>query len=356
MSEKDFIMEFRNKISHLMGLCRVRIFLPSQEKSVVVITDIGDLNPGPSVTNSIENIVTILLEQKLINKSTIVIENYEPTFLFYHTYDIVNFDENFFPEWTNVTADEVANICGASELTVSSIVEDNINLVKQVISKGKLILQGGYNITGKKAHDTIKVYKKDIRHLIETKSGEREFQAVLKNDLSLIAEVYADPKNEYICFSEFPIANRKADFVLFTGRSKMSVFVFEVKGADFFFSNTGHYKKMNEKINTCKHQIVETISTVNKEFYLDFHSFCHKVRSDVEDGVMTFNSLMGAKKYLQVDPKKEIKIYGVIIGGRTRNEIYESKLRHNEERMGQNIIIESWNSWLNKLERPESLT
>lgn len=112
---------------------------------------------------------------------------------------------------------------------------------------------------------------------------------MLKKDLSLLAEAYADPKDEYICFSEFPIGKRKADFVIFTGRSKMCVIIIEVKGANFFFSNKGSYRKINEKINICRHQILENINEISGQYYDEFRRFCHRVRQDVENGNALYN-------------------------------------------------------------------
>lgn len=345
MNSTDFIMEFPGGM-HPNGLCRVRLF-----NSAVIITDLGDLNTGPSVTNAIEKIIAKLSSSSLINDSTIIFEHYEPELWFGHKFDLVTIDQNGLPIWESVEIDKVCDICGLNKSQLCSLIDDDKSLLKEIILKTKEALGSKQAMEEPKEIIGLKIPKQEIKYLIENHSSEREFQKILKKDLSLIAEVYADPKDEYICFSEFPINNRRADFVLFTGRSKMNIFIFEIKGADFFFSNKNGYKKLNEKISTCRHQIIENINQINTRGYDEFRQFCHDTRLKVESGESMYNSLIGLKKSLNVDPNKEIKIYGVIIGGRTRDDFYESNLRHHEENSTQNIKIESWNSWLNKLTR-----
>lgn len=351
MDLNNFIMEFSGGM-HPSGLCRVRIF-SGHKNNAVIITDIGNLNTGPSVTNSIEKIVSRLKVLSKIDDSTIIFEHYEPQLWFGHKFDIVTFDQNGFPGWEEVEENKVSEICEVDINELCSLVGDDNSLLKEIILKTRTILDK------KKEADVIKeskapgVSKEEIKKLVESNASEREFQALLKKDLSLLAEIYADPKDEYICFSEFPINNRRADFVLFTGRSRMEVFIFEIKGADFFFSNKGGYRKLNENISTCRHQIIENINQINTRGYDHFRNFCHQVRLKTEDGELVYNSSMGNKKYLNVDPNKEIKIFGVIIGGRTRDDFYESSLRHHEGTLMPNISIESWDSWLNKLTRTD---
>jgi len=264
----------------------------------------------------------------------------------------VTFDAHMQPSWNNTSLEYVSDICEVDKDLIASLVEDNKLLMKEILQLTKSIyLENPYN-TNKVVNENFKIYKQDIRHLLSNQAGEREFHTLLKTDLSLIAEIYADPKDEFICFSEFPIYEKRADFVLFTGRSKMSVFIIEVKGADFLFSNKGTYRKLNEKLNICRHQVVETINQITRYQYNEFREFCHNIRLNVENGEDVYNSQMGSKKYLEVDPKKEINIFGVVIGGQTRDDLYESKLRYNEENIASKIKIESWNSWLNKLSRP----
>lgn len=349
MDFQDFIMEFSGGIDR-SGLCRVRIF-SNNESNAVIITDLGNFNTGPSVTNSIERIVSRLKDLSHINDSAVIFEHYEPELWFGHKFDFVTFGQKGLPDWKSIEIDEVCKVCQVDEHQLCSLVENDNNLLKEIILKSQIIHNSKLFVEGTTTNNNSITSKLDLTRLIEASTSEREFQSILKRDLSIIAEVYADPKEEYICFSEFPINSRRADFVLFTGRSRMSVFIFEIKGADFFFSNKNGYKKLNEKINTCRHQLIENINQINTRGYEEFRQKCHYIRTKVESGESIFNSLMGNKKYLHVDPNKEINIYGVIIGGKTRDDFYESSLRYHEEKLTSNIKIESWNSFVNKIVR-----
>ncbi|WP_017151764.1 hypothetical protein [Bacillus bingmayongensis] len=53
----------------------------------------------------------------------------------------------------------------------------------------------------------IVITKVKIETLVKNGAKEQELQRLLKQDLSIFAEVYAYPSDEYICFSEFPIGN-----------------------------------------------------------------------------------------------------------------------------------------------------
>ncbi len=132
---------------------------------------------------------------------------------------------------------------------------------------------------------------------------ENVIHGVVKEDLSLLSEVYAYPQTEYICFSEFPIGNGFADFVIFTGRSRMEVIIIEIKGADFKFSNSNSYKNMSSKINEAAQQIRRKLNFINAN-YNEFRFFVHGIREQVESGKSMYNSLLGPNGYLHVDPKK----------------------------------------------------
>ena len=99
------------------------------------------------------------------------------------------------------------------------------------------------------------ISKKRMKELIESGASEIEIAALLKSDLSLIAEVYAFPQDEYIVFSEFPLGDKKVDFVIFSGRSTMDVTFIEVKGAEFNLKKRSHYDSLNAKIEEANSQI-----------------------------------------------------------------------------------------------------
>ena len=81
------------------------------------------------------------------------------------------------------------------------------------------------------------IRKSELQQLILAGASERQIQSLLKKDLSMLAEVYAHPSYDYICFSEFPVNNGCVDFAIFTGVSWMTVILIEVKGADFNIVN-----------------------------------------------------------------------------------------------------------------------
>lgn len=48
-----------------------------------------------------------------------------------------------------------------------------------------------------------------MKELIDAGASERELDALMKKDLSLIAEIYSYPKDEYIVFSEFLLGEKR---------------------------------------------------------------------------------------------------------------------------------------------------
>ncbi len=191
--------------------------------------------------------------------------------------------------------------------------------------------------------------QKKILQLIEENAVENVIQKELKTDLSIMSKVYAHPQEEYICFSEFPIQDGIADFVIFTGRSRMEVIIIEIKGANFNFSNSNHYRNMSFKMNEATQQIIGRFNAIEKN-YNNFRVFVHKIRQQVESGIKTYNSLLCRQGYLNVDPNKDICVRGIVIGGRCTDDMFESNLRHSfEQTLNSRIRIESWDSWIRKL-------
>jgi hypothetical protein len=194
--------------------------------------------------------------------------------------------------------------------------------------------------------------KYQVEQLISAGAGEREMQAEIKKDLSIVAEVYASPKDEFIAFSEFPVGEGCVDFVIFTSRSRMKIILVEVKGADFTFSIKSG--AVADGINLAAQQVRERFYTIRSN-YESFRRNAHLIRRSVEAGNQKYNSLPGPGLIggcLLVDPNKDIDVSGVVIGGRTRDDYLESKLK---AQMGSNanpyISYESWDSWLHKLTR-----
>jgi hypothetical protein len=195
------------------------------------------------------------------------------------------------------------------------------------------------------------IKKNQLMELIYLDANEQEIQRLLKQDLSIFAEIYANPKEEYICFSEYKISDGIIDFVVFSGRSRMDVTIIEIKGANFNLKNKGHYDKFSRKIEEAAHQIRGRLRYITDEYNI-FKSDAHKIRRDVELGKMKHNALLGPHGRLEVDPNKDINIRAFIIGGRTQNDFEESRARHDYARSTHpSIEIESWDTWLRKLSR-----
>ena len=130
----------------------------------------------------------------------------------------------------------------------------------------------------------------------------------------------------------------------------MDVILIEVKGADFFLTNAGHYSKISSKVEIAVDQIRDRLRYVY-ENYEKFKRKVHEIREKVESGQTLYNSFQGLFKFLEVDSKKDIKVQSIIIAGRTRDDYEESKKRHDYEFNSIKIMIESWDSWLRKLRR-----
>lgn len=186
-----------------------------------------------------------------------------------------------------------------------------------------------------------------IRALVTGRAKEREIQTLLKSNLDLIGRsaAFAPIKDEYIAFSEFPVGNGSVDFVVFTDRSRMDVVLIEIKGADFSFINADG--RVHADINEAAQQIRERYAYIRSN-YEYFRREVHSIRKEVEAGKQRYNSLLGPNGYLHVDPEKDIDIKGIVIGGTTRDDLEESRIRHQLEIDSPRIKFESWDSWLRK--------
>jgi hypothetical protein len=135
------------------------------------------------------------------------------------------------------------------------------------------------------------VSKGSIETLIQSGAGEQEIQRLLKTDLSIFGEAYAKPDNEYICFSEYPIADGSVDFAVFTGRSRMDIILIEVKGSEFNLLNSNHYKEFNHKILEAAGQIRTRLGVIYRS--LDpFRKSAHQIRDHAENGEKIYNAYL----------------------------------------------------------------
>lgn len=131
----------------------------------------------------------------------------------------------------------------------------------------------------------------------------------------------------------------------------MEVILIEVKGAEFGLVNRGSYGNFAAKINEAAQQIRGRLGHIYRN-YAEFRTAVHRARAAAEGGQRVHNALCGPVRLLQVDADKDIDIRTVIIGGRSEDDLEESRLRHDYERsFTPSIRVESWDSWLRKLLR-----
>ncbi|HEI8867741.1 TPA: DUF4263 domain-containing protein [Serratia odorifera] len=83
--------------------------------------------------------------------------------------------------------------------------------------------------------------------------------------------------------------------------------------------------------------------------YEKYRNYFHEVRENVENGTRFTHALLGPKGKLSVVPNKDINISSVVIAGRSKNDLEESRQRHNIEiTSSPPIRLESWDSLINK--------
>jgi Domain of unknown function (DUF4263) len=338
------------------GICRVRSFA-DDSGTVVLLTDLGDLNDGRSVTSAVESIVESLVLQGYVIPPATFIEHYERLDGHSDTFDKVTLSP--VTGWQTLDRQTVLELIGgdAAELDDRSArnrrifaqaahtryrrdpVGDSRQQESHAVVKRRLEIEAGM------------VSKSSIDALIRTGAGEQELQRLLKSDLSLFGEAYAKPDDEYICFSEYPMADGSIDFVVFTGRSRMDIILIEIKGAEFKLLNSNHYGAFNHKITEAATQVQGRLGIIFRD--LDtFRKDAHARRIRVERGEKLHNAFLGPYHELEVDPAKDINIRSVVIGGRTIDDLEESHKRQDyEARSTPPVRIESWDTWLRRLQR-----
>jgi len=340
------------------GLCRVRSFVV-ESRTIVLLTELDEKNDGMSISNAIERIVQSLEQIGLVIGPATYIEHYEKKDPPRDEFLIVKLSASGRTEWVPVDRQRVIELSGASLDELSDRSESNFRIVSRAdyYRFSRDIFAGspwqGTNSTIKRRIEIADsmVSKSEVELAIISGGNERDIQKLLKKDLSIFAEAYAQPSDEYICFSEFPLSNGVVDFVVFTGRSRMDVVLIEVKGADFNIINSSHYQDFNHKINQAASQMRDRVRAI----YIDlegFRDYVHDLRIRVENGEKIYNSFLGPVSTLEVDPKKDINIRTVLIGGRTVNDRTESAKRHDFERdTVPPVRVESWDTWLRRLRR-----
>lgn len=325
---------------------------------MVLLTDLGRKNDGQSVTNAAETIVGSLIAQGKVIGPAKFIEHYEREDLLDDTFDLVEIDDNGQPHWKKIATGDLLSFssCIADELADRSLKNgrvcdeaDRLRFARNPFVDSPYFYDN--EVVKRKLEIIDKmISKEEVQSLIQRGATEQEIQRLLKSDLSIFGEIYA-PDDEYICFSEFPVADGAVDIVLFTGRSRMDVIFIELKGAEFNLVNSDHYGEFSHKINQAAGQIRGRLGYIYRDL-TGFRKFVHSIRARAEKGEKIYNSFLGPIFKLGVDPAKDIKIRTVVIGGRSVNDLEESRKRHDyETRFVPPIRIESWDTWLRHLKR-----
>jgi hypothetical protein len=192
--------------------------------------------------------------------------------------------------------------------------------------------------------------KAEIYEFIKKGPKEQAIGNFLKEDLTILTEIYAFPKDEYICIPEYPIDDGYIDYIIMTGRSRMKIRLIEIKGADFNLLNK-ETNKLNEIMNHASQQMDTRWSYIERN-YEYFRKKVHEYREKAENNTLNYTLLKGDKN-LYVDKDKDIVIANsVVIGGRTTDDLIESQVKDDyERRSGYRRKIESWDSFLKKLTR-----
>jgi hypothetical protein len=319
---------------------------------------LGDKNPGRSVSNAVERVRDTLLTRGFIDENAIIMVHYENS-SFDHPFALVAFDADGRPEWDQMSLDEAVTFIGCSSGELLKNTLDDPRLVGEVEQIQNAInpfaespeVEPSYVYNRRDEIRRNMISKGELLALVTTGTSERQLQQLLRRDLSIVAEIYANPKEEYIVFSEFPVGDGWVDFALFSGRSRMDVVLIEVKGAEFGFRTRGAYRNLAAKINEAAQQIRDRLRQINQNQAM-FRDHVHQIRQRVESGESLYHSFVGPQGPLEVDPQKDVCVHCVVVGGTARDDREESKLRHDFEfNTSPPVRLESWDSWIRKLVR-----
>jgi hypothetical protein len=342
----------------LDGICRVRSFYHPLHGLTAVITDLGDLSPGRSVSNAIEKITITLRERGIVVGDVRWITHYEKG----HTsrrMSEVTFDKAGNPSWEPVTEAVISEMTGASASEFQCDTFTDARVMREI---GMLqtcidpffdfpeLEPVGVSERRERIRQRM-VPRHVVESAVEARKGERALSRLLSDDLSLLGEVYASPSDEYICFAEVPLGSGRVDFVVLTGRSVMEVVLIEVKGADFGLLNRGPAKKIADRISHAAQQVRARIGAVHRNYPVLRREF-HKLRASAEQGYASGRFLVGPYPCLEVDPGKDVYVRGVVIGGRTRNDLEESSIRHEfQTQTSPPVKLDTWDTWLRRIRR-----
>lgn len=358
MKITDIVHNYPDGSRLARGLCRVRSFV-NESGIVVLLTDLGDKNDGQSVTNAVERIIKSLQVLGVVMGPATYLEHYEREDPRGDTFDIVTVKSPGGTHWETISREEACRLMGCPSGELDERSWENGRIVAEAdrlrFSRNPFVdspYRGSNAVIKRRLEiENGMISRAEVEALICAGAGERDLQFLLKRDLSIFAETYAQPDDEYICFSEFPLADGYVDFVVLTGRSRMDVILIEIKGADFNLLNSDHYKEFNHKIHQAAGQLRNRLGHIYRELST-FRDHIHSARVRAERGDLIHNAFVGPHDGLEVDPQKDINIRTVLIGGRTVDDRAESAKRHDyEHHFTPPIRVESWDTWIRRLQR-----
>jgi hypothetical protein len=139
MKVTDYIFRFSTFKHQDDGLCRVRMFVSSDGKVFVLLTDIGQLGTGASVTNNIRQIRQQLLARGLVPPECQFIEHYEPYYMIgkLATFDLVYFYEDYKPSWIETDIERIAGLLECDELELTQPTASELRLVARIIHESQ---------------------------------------------------------------------------------------------------------------------------------------------------------------------------------------------------------------------------
>ena len=362
MKISDYLHTLYRDRKSYPDIFRVRVFA-NNAYSYCVLTDLNDMRTGNSITQYIEFAYQDLVSKGLILPECIVIEHYEGETRGRNSFSQVAFDSSFKPSWTSKSLEQMCYLVGCSEdeFLIESL---EITWIYKEVSKFRHQLSPFLDLPFEDSHDVIvrrdtinknKIPRDELISFIQRNPTESEIHRLLNSDLSILGDYFSSPNESYIVFSEFQLKyksyNGFVDFVVFTSSSRMEVILIEIKGANYNLITQGNYTNFSSKTNEAVQQLRNRTFCLHENISY-FKKHFHKVRKKAEAGKYICHTLVGPLGKLQVDPRKEIIIKRVCIGGRSIDDVKESRLRHEYE-YGQSptILIESWDSFLTKLHR-----
>ena len=299
-----------------------------------------------------------LTEKHKIPKNARIIEHYPRPFDREERFSVVSFDEDERPVWKTVSFAKILEILDCEESEFEPYKNDK-RVMKEIydaLNGIPAIEQFEYSedpeITQRRLEIKLNQRSKsELQALLAKNPTERELAEFLKDDLSLIGEFYAHSQEEYVCFREFPVGNGRVDFAVFTGRSRMSVYLIEIKGAKRGIFRKNHYKAFASFAEEGRNQLNERANWI-KEHYEIYRKFVHGVLKEVKKGGKPYGAFRGPDYKLGVDPNKDVKFFYILIAGRTTDELADSHGRHVADSYSVlDIQTETWDSWCNKLMR-----